>query len=240
MKSIPIKDEVPSTTPGSLRERVVGIRAADQQATAWRGVLQQTAGLVLAALLGMGLFASCEYSMTPESQAAGSIEVPLEGARGKTMGGLAAGDVISVAYPGAPELNVTQKVRANGKVSLPMVGDVTAGGKQLPAFQDELAGLYAKHLQDPKVVVAIEQTAAVIYVSGRVQTPGKIVLDRPMTVLEAVMEAGGYNDFAKGRVSVIRNENGTQKRYNLNLNEALASPTSPAFYVKPYDVIYVN
>ena len=169
------------------------------------------------------------------------VNVPPEGHRTKqSIGGLAAGDVIKLNYPGAPELNLSQKIRGDGKISLPMIGDIVAGGKELTKFQNELSGLYKDHLQNPTVIVSLETTAAAVYVSGRVKTPTKVVLDRPMTVLEAVMEAGGFNEFAHPeRTSVVRNEKGVHKRYNVNLTGVLSGET-PAFYLKPFDIVYVQ
>lgn len=171
----------------------------------------------------------------------GDANLPPEGDKTKlSIGGLAAGDVISVKYPGDPSLDLSQKIRGDGKISLPMVGDVVAGGKELTKFQSELTGLYKSHLQNPTVVVTLEETAASVYVGGRVKNPTKVMLDRPMTALEAIMEAGGFNDFGRpDRVLLVRNEKGVHKSYNLNLAEAISAGTA-AFYLKPYDVIYAR
>lgn len=175
----------------------------------------------------------------------GSMEtvppIPIDARSPHTSGALAAGDAIRVIYPGAPELNISQRIQANGKVNLPMIGDVLAVGKSTSGFQDQLATLYTPHLQDPKVQVVVEAAAAAVYVSGEVLKPGKIPLDRSMTALEAVMEAGGFGRFANPKqVFVVRTENGNQQRYVLNLSDTLGGASSKAFYVRPYDVIYVK
>jgi len=155
-------------------------------------------------------------------------------------GNIGPGDVLSVTFSGAPEKNLTQKVRADGKVSLPMIGDVKAAGRAVSSFQGSLASLYAKHLQEPKVVVTIVSAAAAVYVSGEVLNPAKIPLDRPLTALAAIMESGGFGPTADPRkVSVVRTVKGSHKRYNLNMNDAMSGKAA-AFYLKPYDVIYVG
>ncbi len=170
-----------------------------------------------------------------------SPPVPAEAYRSKPNATLAAGDEISVAYSGAPEMNTKQKIQANGKISLPMVGDVNAAGRSITSFQSELTSLYQPHLQDPTVIVSVEAAAAGVYVSGEVLKPGKYPLDRPMTALEAVMEAGGFSKLANPKqVIVIRNEGGKSKRYVLNMNDAIYGSGSSAFYVRTYDVIYVK
>ena len=167
--------------------------------------------------------------------------VPYEAYKSKPNSNLAAGDEINVAYSGAPEMNTKQKIQPNGKVSLPMVGDVSAAGRSITSFQTELTSLYKPHLQDPTVIVSVETAAAGVYVSGEVLKPGRYPLDRPMTVLEAIMESGGFSRFANPKqVIVVRNEGGKSKRYVLNMNEAIYGSDSSPFYVRAYDVIYVK
>ena len=167
--------------------------------------------------------------------------VPSEAYRSKPSSTLSAGDEIRVTFSGAPELNVKQKIQANGKVSLPTIGDVSASGKSITGFQAELTSRYGPHLQDPTVIVSLESAASGVYLSGEVLRPGKIPLDRPMSVLEAVMEAGGFTKFANPKkVIVVRNVNGKNQRYVLNLKEAFYGVDSSPFYVRTYDVIYVT
>ncbi len=167
--------------------------------------------------------------------------VPAEAYQAKPSGALAAGDEISVSFPGAPELNTKQKIQPNGKVSLLTIGDVSAAGRTINSLQSALTSMYQPHLQDPTVVVSLESAAAGVYVSGEVLRPGKVPLDRPMSALEAVMETGGFTKFANPKqVIVIRKQGGKQQRYVLNMNDALAGYETSPFYVRPYDVIYVR
>ncbi len=192
-------------------------------------------GLVSALVLTLGVVTSGCADMNPPPP------VPAEAYRSKPNATLAAGDEINVAFSGAPELNVKQKIQPNGKVSLPTIGDVNAAGKSLTGFQSELTSLYQPHLQDPTVIVSLESAASGVYVSGEVLRPGKIPLDRPMTALEAVMEAGGFTKFANPKqVIVVRNQGGKNQRYVLNMNDALYGADSSPFYVRTYDVIYVK
>ncbi len=167
--------------------------------------------------------------------------VPAEARMSKPSGNLAPGDEINVTFSGAPELNTKQKIQPNGKVSLPTVGDVSAAGRTITGLQEQLVSLYQSHLQDPTVVVSLAGASAGVYVSGEVLRAGKIPLDRPMTALEAVMEAGGFTKFANPKqVIVVRNQGGKTQRYVLNMNDALYGRDTVPFYVRPYDVIYVK
>lgn len=167
--------------------------------------------------------------------------IPAEAFNSRPSGSLAAGDVIRISYPGAPELNTTQKIMANGKVSLPTVGDVTAQGKSVSTLQSQLTGLYQSHLQNPTVLVSVEEVAACIYVSGEVIKPGKVSLDRPMTAFDAIMEAGGFSKFANPKqVVVIRTKDGKSERYALNLGDTLSGVSNSSFYLRPYDTVWVK
>jgi polysaccharide export outer membrane protein len=146
-----------------------------------------------------------------------------------------------VTFSGAPELNTKQKIQPNGNVSLPTIGDVRAAGRTISGLQANLTSLYESHLQDSSVAVTLVGSSAGVYVSGEVLRAGKIPLDRPMTALEAVMEAGGFTKFANPKqVIVVRNQGGKNQRYVLDMKEALYGTESVPFYVRAYDVIYVK
>ncbi len=167
--------------------------------------------------------------------------IPAEAYHAKPDGFLVAGDEIRVSFSGAPELNMKQKIRANGRISIPAVGDVSAAGMSLTGLQAQVTSLLRPHLQDPTVIVSMESASASVYVSGEVMRPGKVPLDRPMTVLEAVMEAGGFTKFANPKqVIVVRNEGGRNQRYVLNMSETLSASESRRFYLRTYDVVYVK
>ncbi len=154
---------------------------------------------------------------------------------------LAVGDVLRFSFAGAPEFNQTQKIQPNGKVSLPTIGTEQAAGRSVGSLQASLTSRYEGSLNDPTVVVALEQPAAVVYVSGEVNTPGKVPLDRKLTAFEAVMESGGFSKLANPKqVFVIRTENGKQKRYPLNMNNTLSGYESQPFYLRPFDVVFVK
>jgi polysaccharide export outer membrane protein len=167
--------------------------------------------------------------------------VPPEAYAFKPGGALAPGDEIRLTFSSAPDLNTQQKIQSNGRVSLPMVGEVTAAGRSVTSLQQSLTALYQPHLQDSTVTVSLAGTAAGVYVSGAVLRAGKVPLDRPMTALEAVMEAGGFAPMANPRqVVVVRTQGGRSRNYVLNLYQSLNGAESTPFYVRPYDVIYVK
>jgi polysaccharide export outer membrane protein len=158
----------------------------------------------------------------------------------KTPNYLSAGDVVKITFPAAPELNLSQKIGPDGTLSLPLVGEVHAAGKSPGELQNELANLYKPQLQDNEVVVTLETRALPVVVSGAVQKPGKIVFERPATILEAIMEAGGFTPEADlKKVSLIRIVRGQHDTEQFDLRPVLHGKPTPAVYVNAGDVIYV-
>ncbi len=151
------------------------------------------------------------------------------------------GDVVKVSFPGAPSLNTTQQIRRDGKIALPLVGEVNAAGLKPSELERQLLALYSPQLVTKEVTVTVESSSFPIFVTGAVIRPGKILSNRPITALEAIMEAGGV-DYAKANltaVTVTRNEQGHVKNYTLNLKLQLEGKQSQPFYLKPSDIVYV-
>lgn len=188
-------------------------------------------------LLGLGV-ALCG-SVGCESTSTTGASSAMLGAGGPVRSNtLSAGDVIGLVFPGTPELAQTQKIRLDGKISLPMVGEVVAAGKSPGTLQEELVVKYKDHLTDPKVNVTLINSAAVVYVNGEVLSPGKVVLDRPMTVYEVVMESGGFSQVANAKkVTLTRQEGGKLVRRELDMKSGTDSANT---YVKPFDTITVS
>src|SRR5215472_1767312 len=108
---------------------------------------------------------------------------------------LSPGDVIKVSYADETVPDQTQKIRRDGKVSLPLIGEVTAAGKRVIDFQHELASRYEGKLENNEVLVTLEDGRATVIISGFANRPGPITIDRPTTVYQAIMAAGGVSDY---------------------------------------------
>ncbi|RYD61043.1 MAG: polysaccharide export protein [Verrucomicrobiaceae bacterium] len=206
-------------------------------------ILKTIGRIYSSAIRTIALFAGIAVAATLPScgPSPDAYNIPSAAFTATPSGVLAVGDVLRFSYAGAPEFNQTQKIQPDGRVSLPTVGNIKAAGRSVSSLQASLTELYRPSLNDPTVVVAVEQPAAAVYVSGEVNTPGKVPLDRQLSALEAVMEAGGFSKLANpSQVFVIRTEGGTQKRYALNLNATLSGLETRPFYLRPFDVIYVK
>ena len=151
------------------------------------------------------------------------------------------GDVLKINFPGAANLNTTQRIRMDGKIDLPLIGEMKAAGMAPAELREELLKRYADQLVSKEVTVTVDSSSFPVFVTGAVVRPGKIQTDRPMTALEAVMEAGGF-DYARANlkaVVVIRHEEGKVKTFILNLKLPLEGKPSEPFYLKPSDIVFV-
>ena len=153
---------------------------------------------------------------------------------------LSPGDVIKVSYADESIPDQTQKIRRDGKVSLPLIGEVTAAGERPIDFQHELASRYEGKLENNEVLVTLENGAATAIVSGFANKPGGITFDRPTTVYQAIMLAGGVSDYGSASsVHLTRIIDGVQLTETINLRPTIhGKPTRPK-YVQDGDVIYI-
>lgn len=151
------------------------------------------------------------------------------------------GDTLVISFPGAPNLNTSQKIRRDGRITLPVVGEFKAAGLTPSDMEKQLVKLYEKELVQKEVSVTVESSVFPVFVTGAVLRPGKVISDRPLTALEAIMEAGGF-DYAKANlkaVTVIRHENGQTLHHKLDMKKVLKGGQSEPFQIKPSDIIYV-
>jgi polysaccharide biosynthesis/export protein len=159
----------------------------------------------------------------------------------KTAVRLSPGDTIKVAYADESVPDQTQKIRRDGKVSLPFIGEVTAAGRRVIDFQHDLVSRYEPHIENSEVLVTVESGTASVIVSGFVNKPAKVDFDRPKTVYQAIMEAGGVSDYGSARnVHLTRIIDGVQRTEVINLRPTVhGKPTLPK-YVQDGDVIYIS
>jgi polysaccharide export outer membrane protein len=158
----------------------------------------------------------------------------------KTAVRLSPGDVLKLSFAEDTDLDQTQRIRRDGKISLPYLGEVTAGGKRVIDLQHELTRRYEGHLDNPEVLVTLENGAATVIISGFATKPGSITFDRPTTVYQAIMQAGGVSDYGSlSNIHLTRIIDGVQRTETINLRASIrGQPTQPK-YVQDGDVIYI-
>ncbi|HEU4418784.1 MAG TPA: polysaccharide biosynthesis/export family protein [Planctomycetota bacterium] len=152
------------------------------------------------------------------------------------------GSQMEVKFFYTPELDTAQQVRPDGKISLPLIGDIEVAGRTPESVRGQLLERYAGKLVDPEINVIVRTWPnRRVLVSGQVLKPGVYDMTGSMTVLEAVMFAGGP-DFREGDVSeviVIRREGKDCHGYLVDLEPTLAGEAATPFELRPLDVVYV-
>jgi polysaccharide export outer membrane protein len=134
-------------------------------------------------------------------------------------------------------------VRSDGKISLPLVGELHAAGETPAKLEQDIAARLKNYISEPEVTVIVQQiNSQKINILGMVNKPGSYVLAGSMTVLDAIAQAGGFRDFAKQKnIYVLRqNADETQTRLAFNYKEVVKG-TNPAQNVKlqPRDTVVV-
>jgi polysaccharide export outer membrane protein len=132
-------------------------------------------------------------------------------------------DLLQVAVWQNPELSTDCVVRPDGKISLPLIGDVPTTGKSIPELRREITALLSEYIRHPQVFVTIRKFGGKKYiVLGEVSQPGVFKIDGSTTVLEAIAEAGGFTNHAvASSVILIRGGLDAPNAERLNLTKAL-------------------
>ena len=185
----------------------------------------------LTALLGLLLLAGCQTTVS--SQLPGdTADVPVV---------LAPGDVVKVSFPNQPDYTQSQKIEADGAINLPIIGPVHAAGETVASLQRKLEARYQPELQNSQVVVTLDSKLIPVVIAGAVQKPAKYVFDRPTTIFQAVMEAGGPDQFGTlAKVKLTRLVNNQQRTEVLDLRPIAQGQAVAPRYVRAGDVIVVG
>jgi polysaccharide export outer membrane protein len=155
-------------------------------------------------------------------------------------------DMVQVSVWRNPELGTTAPVRPDGKISVPLVGDVVAGGRTPDEVAKDVQDKLAAFVREPQVTVILTELRSHEYLSrvrvtGAVRTPISIPYRQGMTVLDAVLAAGGITEFAApDRSSLHRKVGDGAQAYGVQLGHILDSgDLSTNYKVAPGDVITV-
>jgi polysaccharide export outer membrane protein len=145
-----------------------------------------------------------------------------------------------------PDLSVSVPVRPDGKITVPLIGDVVAGGKTPEEVAAEVKDKLQAYVRDPQVAVILTELRSHEYLSrvrvtGAVRTPVSLPYRQGMTVLDAVLAAGGTTEFAApDRTELYRKDGETTQSYAVRLDNILQQGELATNYpVQPGDVITV-
>lgn len=152
-------------------------------------------------------------------------------------------DMLAISVWKETELSRSVPVRSDGKISLPLIGEIQASGKTPLQLESEISDKLKSYITAPEVTVIVEQINSKKFnVMGMVSKPGSYTLGLPLTIMDAIALAGGFRDFAKTKnVYVLRQRpDGTEYRIPFNYKDFIKGK-NPAQNVRiePRDTIIV-
>ncbi len=153
------------------------------------------------------------------------------------------GDVLAISVWKQPDLSRSLPVRSDGKISLPLIGEVQATGQTPLKLEEEIATKFQPYLAEPEVTVIVEQINSQKFnILGRVAKPGSYALVNPTTVLDAIALAGGCGNFAKQKSIYIlrRHPDGSESRLPFNYQDVIKGKnTAQNIDLQPHDTVVV-
>jgi polysaccharide export outer membrane protein len=116
------------------------------------------------------------------------------------------GDVLAINVWKETEVSRVVPVRSDGRISLPLVGEIQASGRTPKQLEIEISAKLKDYVSEPEVTVIVQEIKSQKFnVLGMVMKPGSYTLTKPMTILDAIALAGGFRDFAKQKdIYVLR------------------------------------
>ncbi len=150
-------------------------------------------------------------------------------------------DVLDVVVFREPELSRVVPVRPDGRISLPLAGEVEAAGKTASELGQGLTKMLAPYVHDATVSVLVrEVNASKVFVLGEVIHPGGFPLRGPMSVMQAIAVAGGRTPYAGDKVVWLRQKaDGTTNRATLSFDDMVKGEVRGAIWLRGGDVLYV-
>jgi polysaccharide biosynthesis/export protein len=152
-------------------------------------------------------------------------------------------DVLAINVWKDQDLTKQVTVRTDGKISLPLVGDIQAAGRSPLQLQMDITDRLKSYVTDPQVTVIVQEIHSLKFnILGEVSRPGSYPLTAGMTIVDAIAVAGGFKDFAKKKgVYVLRpSPSGGESRYDFNYQDFVkGKDTKQNIALKSHDTVVV-
>ena len=153
------------------------------------------------------------------------------------------GDVLAINVWKEPEASLQSVVvRPDGFISMPMVKEVEAAGLSPMELEKELAVKFARFFREADISVIVKEVhSEKVYLIGAVKKEGPITVRGPLTVLQAVAEAGGLTDYAKrSKIYILRRDNGKEVRLPFDYSSVIQGKRSEQnIILRPGDTVVV-
>jgi len=156
------------------------------------------------------------------------------------------GDELEIKSYRVPEINELVTVRPDGYISVLLLDDVYVQGLTPDELDRQLTKEYKKYFADPDITVLADKILSVldrkVFIGGEVNAPMERALQTPITVLQAIIAAGGFKETAKSKnvVLIRKDPDGRPLFYKLDLSDIKAGePIPDNLYLQPHDIVYV-
>lgn len=197
--------------------------------------------LVWLGLATTALLSQASGTAAPKND--GSAKAPDE-VQGVNVGSdyvIGADDTLHISVWKEPDLTETLPVRPDGKISMPLLNDITAAGLTPLQLKDTITEKLKKYIADPRVTVVVTgMNSRRVFVTGEVVHTGPMTLLPHMTVLQALAQAG-FTQFANPKaIYLLRNENGKPQKMPFNYKEVVkGNRPEQNIELRPGDTIVV-
>lgn len=152
-------------------------------------------------------------------------------------------DVLNITVWNNPQLSGESVVRPDGKISIPLIGEIKVAGLTPRQIQDQVTAGYKTFISDPRVNVGLVRTdSKEVYVIGAVQKPGSYSLSTPMTVIQLIAKAGGLIMYSSGKhIIIMRTENGKQTQFHFSYKDFMHGKNpGNNIHLQPGDTVLVR
>lgn len=156
--------------------------------------------------------------------------------------GLGVGDVLTISVWKNPDLSVTVPIGPDGKIALPLVGEIEVLGQSPETVRIELTEEYKRFVTAPTVSVVVKEiNSRRVFVVGEVKLSGAYDLLQPTTLMQVLAMAGGLTEYAKkDQIVVLRQVGPEQQRFVLSIKDiTTGKSTKDNIYLEPGDTIVV-
>jgi len=151
-------------------------------------------------------------------------------------------DILTIVFWREKDLSSEVIVRPDGRISLPVLQDVTAAGLTPEQLRDSLTKTAERFVEDPNVTVVVKEiNSRRVFITGQVAKPGPYNLNAPTTIVQLISMAGGLLEYADGKnIVIMRTENSNPVSYRFNYKEVIERKNlKQNIALKPGDTVLV-
>ena len=205
---------------------------------------QDNRPLVILVTFWLSLLSTGIFSLTGLNGAVAGETAPAD-ARGSTQGVnylIGAGDLLEILVWKEPDISRTVRVRPDGKISLPLADDIQASENTLLHLKKRITEALSAYVDHPSVYVMLQENRSKrFYIVGKVNAPGEYLLEKDITVLQAVAMAKGFSEWAnKDDVIILRKSPRGQFRIEFDYDRVVSGKDiKQNIFLNPDDLIII-